>query len=277
VFMATNVGASRAGHQRLTQPSRHAVIGVRERADIILVGVPRQRYPDRLAREQAQSHRRQHMAGRHLAGAARGTRADGNPCQVESDHLRIGTHARQGDTRCIDKPGRASPANHRLFRQGRSLERVAERSQMRRFARGRRGGSETGNRGQCGRAAATPALLATTGDQWRDRCDVRRHQQGPGADRTAQLVGGNRHTVCASIGKPDIHPPGGLHRINVQQRTMLSAESGGRLDGLDRAGLVVRQHQADQRRGLVRQELTQCINIGDAVAVDPQDGRARRR
>ena len=132
--MPPNVGSSGTGHQRLAQPSRHAPVLVGERAHIILCGIPRQRYPDRLARERAQPHGRQHVAHRHLAGTASGARADGNPRQIQRDHLRISPYARQGDTRCVAKPERAPAAYHGPFSQGRPLNGIAQRGQRRRFA-----------------------------------------------------------------------------------------------------------------------------------------------
>ena len=72
-------------------------------------------------------------------------------------------------------------------------------------------------------------------------------------------------------------PPGRLHRIDVQQRAVPAAERGGLGDRLDRAGLVVGRHQADQRRRAGREQRRQGFEVRDALAIDRQQRRRRGR
>ena len=66
----------------------------------------------------------------------------------------------------------------------------------------------------------------------------------------------------------------------MKQRAVAAADFGRAGDGLNRAGLVVRPHQADQGRGgiggTVGQKGFQRIEVGHARPVDRQDRRPRR-
>ena len=84
------------------------------------------RHPDRLAGQRAQTHRLQHMAGLHLAGAARRPGADGDPFQVERDHLHARRRARQRQAGCVRQPPLRIAAHHRPARHCRVLGRVAQ-------------------------------------------------------------------------------------------------------------------------------------------------------
>jgi hypothetical protein len=127
-----------------------------------------------------------------------------------------------------------------------------------------------------GRGAATPAaLLATPGDQRRERGDVRVQQECTGARRTAEFVRRDRQAVRAKPCEVHVHPSRRLHRVHVQQRAVPAAQRGGCGHRLDSPGLVVRQHQADQGARLDRQQPGKACQIGDSVAVHRQGGRAR--
>ena len=73
----TGLGSGRPCEARMrTQPSGHALVCGHEGVNISRRHVPRQRDADRLARQVTEAHRRQHMAGLHLARAAGGAGAD---------------------------------------------------------------------------------------------------------------------------------------------------------------------------------------------------------
>jgi hypothetical protein len=63
----------------------------------------------------------------------------------------------------------------------------------------------------------------------------------------------------------------------MQQGAGRTAQRGCRGDRLDRAGLVIGRHQADQRRRTLGEQAAERIEVSDAVAVHRKQQRPRRR
>ena len=162
-----------------------------------------------------------------------------------------------GSARQVVLASRGAPAPQTTapFRQGRSLEsRRAAAARCAVSARDRRGGSETGDRGQrraCRRDGRAPGRRRRSAARSMRRpgpAARRRRPCGPPSlcDEIARLcapsVGQTRHP---SARRPAPHRRAAARRAAGRERRPR--------DRLDRAGLVVRQHQADQRRRLVRQ------------------------
>ena len=157
--------------------------------------------------------------------------------------------------------GRAAAANDGALRTAAACSiGVAQAATDRRCGQrgGARGGGEAGDGGQRRGAAAAAALLAAPGDQRRDAGDAPAPAAARRRRRTAELVRRDGQAVAPSVPRSTGDPAGGLHRIDVQQRAVLAAQRGGLGDRLDHAGLVVRQHQADQRRRPDRQQPRQA-------------------
>ena len=105
---------------------------------------------------------------------------------------------------------------------------------------------------------------------------ARAQQQRPRPLRPAELVAGEGEAVGAQPFQRDRHPPRRLHCVNVQQRVVAPAEGQRLGDGVDHAGLVVGQHQADQGRGAGRQAALQRREVQHPLPVHRQPFRLRR-
>ena len=191
------------------------------------------------------------MAGRDLAGAARGAGADRDAVEVQRDHLGVGPHARAA-------PGRWcwAAAARRRRRPRRPRPRAAcsaasrsARQRRRVVGRQRRGG-EPGDRRRpaaCRRAGRAPARRR------RSAAAIAADAPAPAAARpppSGRPACATTAPGCPRRGRQDRPPcarPPAPHR-HAARAPWRAAQRGRLGDRLQRAGLVVGQHQADQRR-----------------------------
>ena len=185
--MPGNVGSGSAWCQRHVQPLRHAPIGSGEGGDVRFRRVPWQRDADRLTGQQTKAHSRQHMAGGHLAGAARCTGTDCDAFEVQRDHLRVGAHAGECQARSVDQPARPGNAYDRPSGDRCRLDCITQRREVGRIGGCRGRSSKAGDGGQGGCAASSAALLSAAGDQRGDGRDLGGQQQGASARRSNPL------------------------------------------------------------------------------------------
>ena len=138
---------------------------------------------------------------------------------------------------------------------------------MRHIGDGRHCRTEAGDGGQR-RGAATPAaFLPAAGNQGGQSRVFFRQQQRADALRPAELMGRQRQTMGTKSPQIDRHTPPRLHRIHMQQGAGGAAKFCRPGNRLQRAGLVVRQHQTHQGRRALGQHRRQGVEIGHAIAV----------
>ncbi len=193
----------------------------------------------------------------HLAGGAGGARAHRDAGEVEGHHLGLGRDAGQGDAERIGQA--AAPRRRRRGASGATaamrsgLELVAQRREPANLCKisprsCRRGAEARDPRHVLGAgapaallpAAATAAAASVTPSRTIERADAR---------RTAELVGREAEEIDAERRHIDRDPA----RAPAPRRNGASApwrmgDLGRFRDRLDDAGLVVGQHDRDQRR-----------------------------
>ncbi len=104
------------------------------------------------------------------------------------------------------------------------------------------------------------------GEDVRPVADVQRAD----ALRALELVGAERHEVRAERLDVEVDVRRGLDGVDVEDDALAGADPGGDLgDRLDRADLVVGEHDRDQDRLVVERRL-ELVGIDPAVAVDRQ-------
>ena len=193
-----------------------------------------------------QAHRRQHRAARHLAGGTGRPGAHRDAGEVERDHLGLGRHAGQSKAAGIRQPRRPGPAHDRALaaiaapRSGRAARRAWQPSVAAAAAAARPAIAGSGSvPPRLPRSWPPPAISAAISSPGRSSSAPA--PAGPPSlwPETARLS--PRAAGCTA-------PSGRLHRIDMQQRALRPAERRGLRQRVQHAGLVVRRHQADQRR-----------------------------
>ena len=142
------------------------------------------------------------------------------------------------------------------------------------------GGFERGRHrhraGNVGGAGAKPLLLPAAFGERLDR-DAAAHDERAGAFRPAELVRRDRHQLRRLRRAVDGEPGHRLHRIGVQDRlrSPLAQELADRVERLDRADLVVHEHDRHDDRAVV-ERVGERGEIDDAVAAgrDPSNAEA---
>jgi hypothetical protein len=101
--------------------------------------------------------------------------------------------------------------------------------------------------------------------------DARTGDQRADALRTAELV--RRHGQGVGAERREIHRDlaGGLDGVDMQPAIGLADQPGRLRHGLDHAGLIVGQHQADQGARAAVPRPRQPVQVGDAVGVHRPD------
>ncbi len=134
--------------------------------------------------------------------------------------------------------------------------------------RGLGGGRETGDAGHVlGAGAASPLLSAAA--QQRRQIDPAGYDQRADPRRAADLVRRQGQQIGADRGDVERHLAGGLHRVAVKEGALRMRQRRDLRDRLDDAGLVVGEHNRNQRRPRVSREKTgESVEPDDAVAVD---------
>ena len=95
-------------------------------------------------------------------------------------------------------------------------------------------------------------------------------EQRADALRALELVGGDRHEVSPERANVKLHIRSGLHGIDVEQHATVAADLFGDLgDRLDRAHLVVGEHDRDQDRA-VGDRRVQLVRVNPPVAIHRQ-------
>ena len=94
--------------------------------------------------------------------------------------------------------------------------------------------------------------------------------EGPDALRALELVGAQRHHVRPERLDVEIDVRRRLDRVDVEHDALVGADDGRDLgDRLDRADLVVGQHDRDQDRPVVDRAF-ELIRVDAAIAIDRQ-------
>ena len=128
-----------------------------------------------------------------------------------------------------------------------------------------RGGHPDGQ-GHGGRPGSAARLLAAA-EEARGEHDVAADEQDADAGRPVELVGAGRQCRHAEAAEVDRDPADGLHGVGVDRDADLVGEPGELGQRLDRAGLVVGQHQGRQP-GLGAEQPGHRIGVDPAVGPD---------
>ena len=222
------------------------------------------------------AHRREHVA--HLERAGRAGRADrgGDPLEIEGegDGRAIGVvdDDRQEAGQPIARDVRsARPRRRRGLRRaaGCAGRRRGPRSAGARRTRARRRSPSPRRRP----TFSVPARRFRSCDPpccWASRCVPCRTYRAPIALGSLELVGGEADQVDAERLEVEVDPRRRLDRVDVEEDAAPGPDALGDLgDRLDRADLVVGEHDADQDRP-VGDRGVDLVRVDPAVAVDRQ-------
>ena len=192
--------------------------------------------------------------------------------QIEAHHQRLALRRPKGSVRCARQARRllaldahvADPFPDTVFQALLQLPlALALRCQV--------AAGDDASCAQCGDArnifgaGAPPALLVAAVQQ---RLQRRGGAFVPAADplRRVNLVSGKRQKIDAEVVHRKGHLAQCLHRVGVHQGAAFVGRGGNVGDGLQRADLVVGQHDGNQNR-LVRQAVAHRLRVHDAAFV----------
>ena len=201
-----------------------------------------------------QSHRHQHVARLGRARMARRPSTHRHALQVQRNHQRFALHLLKTNVRGIRHARRAGAIYARARNlQNSRFEPVAQPgnaphgSIRQAFHRQFRGLAQSHDAGHILRARALPALMAPAHNQrlqWRPAPHIHRAH----ALRPVHLVCANRAQVAPEPPHVERDLPRALHRIDVEERARIGRNFADLFHRLQHAGLVIRQHHADQSR-----------------------------
>ncbi len=119
-----------------------------------------------------------------------------------------------------------------------------------------------------GRARPTPGLLAAA-EELRRKPDPLADQKQPDPRRAVELVGAGGQRGHAQGVEIDRDSPDGLHGVGVDGNPAIVGEPRQFGDRLDRAGLVVGEHQGRQT-GTGTDRLRHRMGVGPSLGINPR-------